>query len=240
MAQRVTWALTPLTQPEVDRVLTRIGLASHDPFRWEALQWFVEFAQRDLSAATEGDWLSLVEEVQALLHLITHQQWRAPLNREDLRALQTAALKVLTGLVDNQEATIGPFTTKIFIRRGSGRIAGPEQVKRLGPITTFPAGPFAGHLPPEDPNGLIYHLACLLTRFPETVQRCPKCHRLFARFRRHAEYCSRACQSRVAASKGRIKDRAKKEEEEAEMRKKAEAEVKSKPRKKKTTKGASQ
>jgi hypothetical protein len=209
MAQRATWSLSPLTQPEVDRALTRIGLASHDPFRWEALQWFVEFAQRDLSAATEGDWLSLVEEVQALLHLITHQQLRAPLSRDDLRALQEYVLKVLMGLVLTNETPIVKFEVKFqvsaFIRRGEGRAADPSQVKRLGPLTGFPAGPFAGFIGPDGPHGLIYHLACLLMRFPDAVQRCPHCLRLFARFRRHAKYCSRKCQSVVAAREDRRK-----------------------------------
>lgn len=214
MAQRVTWSVKPMQQTEVDRTLARIGLAGHDPVCWEALHWFVEFSQRDLDACTEGDWHLLTEEVQALLHLITYQQWQAPLGRDDLRTIQTAARAVLLGLVDNHEASIGPFTTTIFIRRGAGRPGTPSQVKRFGPITAFPSGSFAGHLPPADPNGLTYHLACLLMRFPDVVQRCPhsKCKRLFARFRRHAIYCSRQCQSVVAAQEHRDEERRKKAE----------------------------
>ena len=218
-----TWSLPPMKQTEVDRALGRIGLAAHDPFRWEALQWFVGFAQRDLDAATEGDWLSLIEEIQALLRLITHQQLRGPLSRDDLRDLQEAALTVLTGLVEAGEAHIGPFKVSVFIRREDHSkkaenktlmkkktAGGPPQITRLGPILAFSDGPFTGHIPPGGLPGLQYHLAGLLMRFPETVQRCPKCHRLFARFRRHAKYCGRLCQSRFDAQKNRDKKKAEK------------------------------
>jgi hypothetical protein len=218
MAQWVERSL--IQQAEDDGALARIGLADHDPFRWEALQWFVVFSQRDLGAATEGDWLLLTEEVQALLPLITHQRMRALLSRDDLRALQETASEVLIGLVDNNEAHIGTFPVTVLIRRGKGRVAGPSQIKRLGPLICSPAGPFAGVagpfagvIGPDGISGLMYHLGSLLMRFPETVQRCPKCHRLFARFRRHAKFCSRVCQSRVAARAVRDEDRRKKAEE---------------------------
>jgi len=208
--------MTPLDRAEVDRVLARLGLADHDPLRWEVLNWFVQFARRDLDAASEGDWQSLTEEVQALLHLITYQQLQAPLSHDDLAALQEYVMKVLMGLVDTTETPIMKLEVKFqisaFIRRGKGRTADASQVKRLGPVTGFPAGPFAGFIGPDGPQGLIYHLACLLIRFPDVVQRCPKCHRLFARFRRHAEYCSRECQSQVAAHDYRLKKKAESED----------------------------
>lgn len=162
----------------------------------------------------------LTEEAQALLYLVTHQHLRSTGCRDDLRDFQAGAKKVLTGLVDTNEAHIGHFQVSVFIRRGEGRAAGPSQVNRLGPLVATPAGPFAGLIGPDGANGLQYHLASLLMRWPDTVQRCPHCQRLFARFRRHAIYCSRPCQSVVAAREGRIEEAKKKKEE---VRKKSEA-----------------
>jgi len=237
MAQRAVGSFPPLEQIEVDRALGRMGLAGHDPFCWEALDWFVVFAQRDLATATEGDWLLLTEEAQALLYLVTHQLLRSTLTRDDLQGLQRGVLTVLTRLVDSGEADIGHFQVHIFIRRGAGKAAGPSQVKRLGPVLGFPAGPFAGLIGPDGANGLQYHLASLLMRWPDTVQRCPKCHRLFARFRRHAKFCSRKCQSQVAASESRKHEKAKTETKKQEREKKAQAE--NKKRTKRNPKGAS-
>ena len=209
----------PIDQTEVGRALGRIGIPNRDPFRWEALNWFVVFAQRDLTSATEGDWLLLNEEIQALLHLITQQQLAVPFTRDELQALQKKGLGWLTLLVDEGSTLMGTFQVHVYVRRGKP-FTGTPRIRRWGGLMMLPSHNFAGHIPPGGLLGLEYHFACLLERWPETVQRCPKCHRLFARFRRHAEFCSRKCQSQVAASEYRGKQAENKKER---LKKKAEA-----------------
>jgi len=136
---------------------------------------------------------------------MNNQQLDVPLSRDDLRTFQSTVLQSLTRLVDEGCALMGPFDVRVFVRRDARPFAGKPRLRRYGGLTCLPLHNFAGHIPPGGMAGLKYHLACLVERWPDTVQRCPKCHGLFARFRRHAEFCSRKCQSRVAARKCRMK-----------------------------------
>lgn len=216
-----TWQLSLQQETEIERALARMGLAVpvRDPLCWESLRWFVEFAQRDLGTATEGDWLQLQEEIDALLHLTTHQRLRSPFNHEHVHGLQKEAFKILGGLVSTDEAHIGKFQVTVAIRRGTGNAGDSSQIKRFGPMLAFPAGrPIACLIGPDGFNGLVYYLATLLMRFPDVVQRCPNCTRLFARLRRHAKYCGRICQSRVAAQKNRDEDRKQRKQKEKTKR----------------------
>jgi hypothetical protein len=202
----------PLDTTEVERALGRIGIPNRDPFRWEALNWFVTFAQRDLAVATEGDWLLLNEEAQALLHVVAHQQLAISFSREEWHELQATVRTWLTRLVDEDVVLMGRFEVQIFVRRGARTLAGPPRVRSWGGLTAMPQHNFAGQIAPGGVPGLKYHLASLLERWPDTVQRCLRCHRLFARYRGHAVFCGRKCQSQEAAQKTRDKEKQEKQE----------------------------
>ncbi len=177
-----------------DPVLARIGLKAwnHATSRWsrEILTWFCETSQKDLNRLSEGDWLSIQEEITRLCALINHEENPKPIARGggELPDFQQEVLRRLRELADEGRTVFSqPEGYVVLEAKGTGAIAFHKSTVR-------------------GLDGLIGHFGWLLERWLEQnrtlVRRCPLCSRIFIQQRSHAQYCSRQCQSR-AASKGK-------------------------------------
>lgn len=215
------WISGHLNKQEAARVraaLDRMGLRNEpnewDPLRWELLDWFVTFSQRDIAALTEEECSLLDEEIQTiqLLGSFTHNIW-VP-NREELKALASTAHKILSDLTEKGCARIGPLSVEFVVWRGTEKQEDiPESRRARGVVKYEGWGPaLIGHPPaegiafqgsPDGKDALLYCMAQLLSRYPGAVRRCPHgdedCRQLFAQFRSSAIHCSRQCQTRAYA-----------------------------------------
>lgn len=207
------WISGHLQRWEAEKVgaaLRRIGLqadpAEWNSLRWEVLDWFVRFSQRDVTALTEDECSLLDEEVQTveLLHA-RNMSLHVP-TRAELLELQARVRKPLSDLVDTGSARMGPLQVEFVIWRGNRDV--PESQRARGVVMVQGTPSLIGHPPPEGiafqvppvgSSALIHCLARLLEKYPGAVRRCPRCEKMFAQFRRSAVYCSRVCQSQAAA-----------------------------------------
>lgn len=213
------WISGHLRSAEREKVcaaLTRMGLESEPAewrtLRWELLDWFVRFAQRDIPALTEAQCDELDEEVQTiqLLAAFNLNPWIP--TREELHWLATRVLTILSALVDTGSARIGPLPVEFVVWRGTDRHVEIPDAQRAKGFAMYegwgpalvgqpPAEGIAFQVPPVGMEGLLYVLAQLISTYPGAVRRCPHCKskRLFAQFRTSAKYCSRLCQSQAWA-----------------------------------------
>jgi hypothetical protein len=169
-------------------VMARLGLtiwnAATSRWRWELFNWYCTLAQTEPEMLSEGDWLNLQEEIMTLRILINYENAPKPVSQAEVRAFQKEIYRRLKGLADPPHlvAIKQPGVTRIFQARWDAPISALDH----------PAGL----------KGLLYHLGDLMERTLEinrtAVQRCRRCQRIFIQLRRHAEFCSRQCQSREA------------------------------------------
>jgi hypothetical protein len=195
--------LFPDERASIEQALSRLGLPAQleawNPFRWEVLDWFVRLAERDLAAMSPGDWQNFSEEVRTLKVLLNVDVQAEMPTLDVLPPFQDQIRAALVDLVDNKRIELGPFQITTIIQRPLAEEpklpSGHDKFFRLGASIALFQGVRSVDIPPGGLEGLRYHLSRLLQKYPDTVQRCPHCRRLFARFRKHAQYCSRECQS---------------------------------------------
>lgn len=213
------WISGHLRKAEREKVcaaLERMGLESapaewRTP-RWELLDWFVRFAQRDIPEMTEAQCDELDEEVQTIQLLASFNLNPWIPTREELHGLATRILTILSALVDTGSVRIGPLPVEFVVLRGTDRHAEIPDAQRAKDLVMYEGwGPalvgqaaaegIAFQVPPVGMEGLIFVLAQLISIYPGAVRRCPHCKskRLFAQFRTSAKYCSRLCQSQAWA-----------------------------------------
>jgi hypothetical protein len=174
--------------PLIAVVMARLGLTGWNAvtsrWRWEIYNWYCTVSQKKLEMLSEGDWLNLREEIKTLCVFINFEEEPKPVSRKEVGSFQKEILRRLTNLADTKLVYFKqPGVTRILQARWDNR-----------PIATFDR--------PAGLKGLLYHFGELMERTLEVnrtaVQRCPRCERIFIQLRRHAEYCSRQCQSREA------------------------------------------
>lgn len=203
--------LFPDERASMEGALKRIGLPGEikdwNPLRWEVLDWIVRFADRDLSEMSAGDEQNLREEVRTLSVLLNVDAQPETITLDLLRPFQEQIRAELLAHTEGKDVPFGPFEITFIIRRPGRKEpklpAGHAGFLRLGKLIVTFQGVRSVHIPPPGLQGLRYHLVRLLGKYPDTVQCCPHCQRLFARFRRHAIYCSRKCQSVAVMRKRR-------------------------------------
>lgn len=231
------WISGHLRREEREKVraaLARMGLRNDlgewATLRWELLDWFVSFAQRDIAALTEAQCNELDEEVQVIQLLASFNLNPWVPTREELHALAKRSRTILSALVETGSVRIGPLQVEFVILRGTIKQADIPEVERAKGLVMYegwgpalighpPAEGIGFQVPPIGMEGLIHCLGQLLSKYPGAVRRCPQyksphCKRLFAQFRSSAKYCSRLCQSNAWAS-----EQYKKKKEEQAKRK---------------------
>lgn len=186
-------------------VMARIG---QDP--WDQLNWFMETAQKNLDQATEGEKLSLQEELAALELTTTMGDLRASgpsvslLDWQRVKEVQETILKLLTEWVDMGRVSLQLPQTRLDVRQAASNLDKLKAVDK--------------HIPGQAEHISRYHFdsqaECLLFRFYElfknhasAITRCPHCSRIFLKLRRHARYCSRKCHSVAGMREQRAQER---------------------------------
>jgi len=201
----------------IERARDRLGFHRSDK-DWWLLRWYVnEFSQKPVATLSEGELLSLQEELVALAQEY-YQRWTGkefshthpPLpDRETILALQARTRAYLDQLAANGQTTIGPFmvteTVQVMPRQAlTSRPLPPDRfVMRHVDLITERHEDFS-----ELKEALILRFSDLLKSVPQGIRHCSKadCQRLFLQARRDATYCSRACQSLEAAARSRAEE----------------------------------
>jgi hypothetical protein len=178
------------------------------------MNWYVLFAKEDLAKLTAGDTLNLQEQICAIWVKLRYIDKRAshPTRPElpsfqQVQELQDAVIKHLSEIVVDGETKAGPFQISRFISQPLIRLNEdePDRSPVLG------VGDWESQIlitgPKHDTfkDYLITHLFDLLAEHADSVKACPHCRQGFLQLRRHAVYCSRACQSVAAMQKQRAK-----------------------------------
>lgn len=186
----------------------------------EQLQWAVNFAQRDLSALREGDWLNLYDDLDRFCGLgvtmllgaheriiTTPQAPPGGLTRDAVRALQVETQRVLETVADWNANPAQPVPGAAAARGG---VAASVTLRGIRAVWVPPP---VGALMFEGAAGdmVCVRLFLILSDGDHAarVLRCPAvpCRRLFLRVRRQ-RYCSRKCVNRANARAKRAHDRA--------------------------------
>ena len=183
--------------------------ADFDIDSWHQLNWYVQFMMHDFDNLSNGDLLNVQEEVTALCRVIEHHQgYRPLLTRAELVAVQQKITKPLMGLVDRGRAEFEEFSYKVVIYRlkdlmekdPSSRTDKSSNVPEVVPDKRFTN---CKTRESYTSTVLLLRLIDLLAIYGQSIRRCLKCKHLFLAFRRHAQYCTRQCQSQSAADANR-------------------------------------
>jgi hypothetical protein len=185
------------------------------------MNWYVSFAREDLSRLTAGDFLNLQEQITAIWYklryldqsasrLVTSKPQPLP-SREQIEQLQGTVSKHLSEIADQGATSSDPYTITRFIHHVSGEHEDYENGIPLYEFDFWRSQVFiTGRQENVFKDYLVHHLFDLLREHAQSVRRCPHCSQVFLQLRRHATYCSRACQS-VATMKKRRTGEADKE-----------------------------
>lgn len=177
------------------------------------LQWTIDFAARDLSALTEGDWENLRRDLTAFaltpqIHDVTRyarsslvrreiarlglHDWQGAYaempTREEVQQTQGEYRRVLQELLSSGLVELGPFETVLGISRDD--IHSKDLPRRSQFVEWI--------LHEKVPWGLLT-FARLLGAFGFRLEHCPEptCGRLFVVRRINQHFCSTRCQSRT-------------------------------------------
>lgn len=131
------WLSGHLRKAEREKIcaaLARMGLESAPAewrtLRWELLDWFVTFAQRDIPALTEAQCDQLDEEVQTIQLLANFNLNPGIPNREHLHVLAMRILTIVSALVDTGSVRIGPLPVEFVVWRGTDHEAEIPEAQR--------------------------------------------------------------------------------------------------------------
>lgn len=183
---------------------------------WEKLEWFVKFAQKDLNQATEGEKLSIQEELATLELFTVINDVRAsstsvPLPEwSTVKNTQKVIYGWLTDWVDHSQVLIGPFTLELEIKRVSRT---EDLLKAYSPKSQTlipgqePFGQVARFNFKDKNQAVLYRFTELIKEHGTVVTRCPHCLRIFLKLRKNARYCGRSCHSVAGMRAKRAKER---------------------------------
>ncbi len=160
--------------------------------KWERMNWYVDFAQKNLDRLSPGEVLNYQEDVVALERTLFKIHKPAPPDLPEIKGMQESIRKHLESLADKGVA--------VFIKPASiTTIVAPKVVARQEGITLKPGDAIIADIFYWDGypgvRGLVHYLAELLKQFAPSIKRCPHCSKIFLQLRRNAVYCSRQCQS---------------------------------------------
>ena len=178
-----------------------------------AMKWLLEFAQRDLSLLSEGDWLNLSYEVIAFARFgLLKQPHQKTLVRRNARS--SGLITTSPEWEDITEDVTLPSKDEIAkLRRFTW-----EQIEAI--VQKDVADIDVGHIrirlkriPPTWvytrlivdllESGFAFHLAHHFADQAAWIRRCPECTKYFLAERRNQLYCSSSCQTRMASRKYR-------------------------------------
>ena len=174
---------------------------------WERLNWFVEMAQKDLHRMSEGERLSLREEIAALdkmtdIASVPASELTAPLPDWDMvKKIQKKTFQLLGKWVDKGEVVLGPFGERLELKRPASPIDLLAATHlRLDPKRQVipgqePLGHSARYHLPDTYRRVLFQFSGLMRDHASAIVRCLHCHRIFLKLRKHARYCSRKCHS---------------------------------------------
>ena len=197
--------------------LTQAGMRAWDRIggggdKWQEMAWFVQFSTLDFDNISDGDLLNVQEEVCAISLLYgSRPPSKKLITRQQMKLPQKEIASYLEDFVQKEAVLLGPFSYKLWV----GRVpSGLDITKLKMPLTNdqfTDSMIITRHVMVDnDTEGgplpfLRYHFAKLLPEFANSLLPCPKCQKIFLKFRRHATFCSRACQSRAAMETNRAK-----------------------------------
>ena len=188
--------------------------AQFDVDNWHQMNWYINFVGLDLSNLSDGDLLNIQEEVIALSRILKNLTAPPLLTRAELEALQQQILNPLEEWLNKGSITLGPFSYTAWILRINPNFEKiPPTLKDKIQNLHLPEVAIHKSIPYTTGTKFFFtlflaHLADLLGECGHLILRCPKCEKIFLQFRRHAEFCSRQCQSQRAAEVNRQKKKA--------------------------------
>ncbi len=206
--------LVEVLSPTERLALERVGFSKRVGFtkrKWHELDWFVRFAKADLDKASQGDLLSLQEEIVAMLTVHFRNRPESTPTLEQIIEIQRTVRNHLTDLADRGKTCLPPPPGRLWIRYprilaqlSLGATAGAkmEQLSRMPDIVSLRAAS-------GDPANLVSVMGELLEKAGKPIVRCPHCRTIFLQSRRNQEYCSRSCQSVAVMKKRRAETKAK-------------------------------
>ncbi|MBI4380362.1 MAG: CGNR zinc finger domain-containing protein [candidate division NC10 bacterium] len=162
------------------------------------LRWVVEFAQRDLTALTPGEWTDLLSALRTFITYpfppIAHHhpprfiysKGRPRLSQDEVREVQQAYQRFITRLVNKHNAT----TDELRVTVGAWFIPDRHHPER----TVVGVTHSAENLVTDAMWGLFW----LLAAHGPLLRQCPErtCRRIFVATRKNQAYCSTQCLSR--------------------------------------------
>jgi hypothetical protein len=154
-----------------------------------AITWALEFAQRDLSGLTAGDWYNLSLELAAWLLPFQESPGVEPLRSEEqVRRLQRRFATIVASLLRDGQVHLGQYDIVLTVNR-----AGATGLTLKSPSLD---GPYMTRLM----VALFDHRSVIRTCTAPAPrgERGARCGRWFLSTRRSQSYCSRRCQSRAS------------------------------------------
>ena len=192
-------------------ILERIGFTSST---WDQMNWFVLFAKENLDQLTSGDLLNLQEQIAAiwkqLKYTSKYKRERGPddilPSHEQIVQLQATIVSHLNDIVYKGSSRSGPYSITRFVTHYHDEIEGWEETDPWTIIDEWKSEILMSG-PEEDSyrSYLVTHLFDLFAEHAKSLKHCPHCSKIFLQLRRHAVYCSRACQSVATMKKQRTK-----------------------------------
>ena len=176
------------TYPEDVRPLERM----HFFDMWERMNWFIQVAQKPVDELSQGEILSLQEEIRAAERVLFHNVKPTFFTIEKIKDLQAKILEHIERLSDEGSCLLGPFKVSIWVARFRF-IAEKRGISSSSANTPLDLVTWYQTVGGQD--GLIYEMGRLLSEFGDSFRRCPHCSKIFLQLRKNAVHCGRKCQS---------------------------------------------
>jgi hypothetical protein len=198
----------PIPPSKQEIILERIGFTTTS---WDQMNWYVAFVRENLSRLTTGDFLNLQEQVTAIWYKLRYidqkgEQPRRPQplpTTTEIKLLQDIIAQHLSDIADKGASRSSPYTVTRFIEH----LHFWDEDHENGEYDFWRSQVFiSGKQENAYKEYLVNHLFDLLREHAQSIRRCPHCSRVFLQLRRHAMYCSRACQSVATMKKHRTNE----------------------------------
>ena len=211
----MTQRLETIGLAEMKHILESIKF---DVSNWERLNWFIEFSKKNLDQATQGERLSIREQLASIARNLTIQSLPVPHEQYSLlpdwgkvEAIQARICQHLDEWLADGSIVMEPVHLSISIYHVKSSAIHPQfRGKPLNDPSVRSRIPgqeervhFARYELRDLKEKVLYTLGELLRDHASSISRCQHCQTIFLKMRKHARYCTRKCHSVAGMRKKR-------------------------------------